>query len=122
MSEIVHYTGKIQYVEKLQNETLEEQCKRILSEHNHNDLYNYYDSWVEMLCDELYGEYIVAYGKIYKILDKNPKDTDGDIFNAHYNRDGTIDYDVMYYNCGCSLNEAIERALDSLKKEVRKRD
>ena len=37
-----------------------------------------------------------------------------DIQNAHDNGDGTIDYEVMYYNGGCSFNEAIEYALDDI--------
>ena len=40
---------------------------------------------------------------------------DEDIFNAHDNGDGTIGYEVMYYNGGCSFNEAIEYALEDMK-------
>ena len=49
MSEVVHYTGKIKLVEKLQNESLEEQCKRILSQHNFYKKDSYCDSWETML-------------------------------------------------------------------------
>ena len=49
MSEMVHYTGKISPVGKLPNETLEEQCERILKEHNYFELNSYCDSWREML-------------------------------------------------------------------------
>ena len=48
MSEMVRYTGKLRLKEKLPNETLEEQCKRILCEHNYFELQGYYDSWKEM--------------------------------------------------------------------------
>lgn len=115
MSEIVHYTGKLQLVDKLPNETLEEQCKRILVEHNYLDLDNYCDSWREMLCDKFYERYVVASGDVYKVVEKNYKDMNEDIFNAHDNTDGTIDYEVMYYNGGCSFNEAIEYALEDMK-------
>ena len=54
MSEMVHYTGKIAPVGKLPNETLEEQCKRILAEHNYFELNGYCDSWREMLYEKLY--------------------------------------------------------------------
>ena len=57
MSEMVRYTGKLRLKEKLSNETLEEQCKRILSEHNYFELQGYCDSWKEMLYDELYEKY-----------------------------------------------------------------
>ena len=115
MSETVHYTGKIQLVHKLPNETLEEQCKRILEEHNYFELNSYCDSWIEMLCEELYERYVIAGGEVYKVVEKNYKDMDEDIFNAHENGDGTIDYEVMYYNGGCSFNEAIEYALEDMK-------
>ena len=115
MSEMVHYTGKIVPVGKLPNETLEEQCKRILAKHNYLDLKIYCDSWQEMLCDEFYERYVVAGGEVYKVVEKNHKDMDEDIFNVHDNGDGTIDYEVMYYNGGCSFNEAIEYALEDMK-------
>ena len=114
MSEMVHYTGKITPVGKLLNETLEEQCKRILAEHNYFELDGYCDSWSEMLCDKLYERYVIACGEVYKVIEKNYKAIDDDIFNARDNGDGTIDYEVMYYDGGCSLNEAIEYALDDI--------
>ena len=107
MSEMVHYTGKIVPVGKLPNETLEEQCKRILAKYNYLDLKSY--------CDEFYERYVIAGGEVYKVVEKNHKDMDEDIFNAHDNGDGTIDYEVMYYNGGCSFNEAIEYALEDMK-------
>ena len=115
MSETVHYTGKIAPVDKLPNETLEEQCKRILAEHNYFELNSYCDSWIEMLCEELYERYIVTNDNIYKVVEKNNKTDEYDIFNATQNLDGTIDYEVMYYKGGCSFNEAIEYALEAMK-------
>ena len=53
MSEMVHYTGKIAPVGKLPNETLEEQCKRILAKYNYLDLKSYCDSWREMLYEKI---------------------------------------------------------------------
>ena len=85
MSEMVHYTGKITPVGKLPNETLEEQCKRILAEHNYFELNGYCDSWREMLYEKLYERYVIACGEVYKVIEKNYKDIDDDIFNAHDN-------------------------------------
>lgn len=115
MSEMVHYTGKIAPVGKLSNETLEEQCKRILEEHKYLALSKYCDSWREMLCDKLYEKYVIAGGEVYKVIEKNHRDMDEDIFDAHDNGDGTIDYEVMYYNGGCSFNEAIGYALEDME-------
>lgn len=115
MSETVRYTGKLKLVENLPNETFEEQCERILNENNYVELSTYCDSWEEMLCDELYDKYIVYNEKIYKVVEKNYKDVGEDIFEAYKNEDGTIDYEVMYYNGGCSFSEAIEYALNNME-------
>lgn len=115
MSETVRYTGKLKLVEKLNNETLEEQCKKILEECAYSKLNDYCDSWEEMLCDELYDEYVICNDKLYEILEKNSQDTDCDIFESYDNGDGTISYEVMYYNGGCGFAEAIEYALDNLE-------
>lgn len=112
MSEVVHYKGKIKLVEKLPNETLEEQCKRILAEYDYLELPSYFGSWEEMLNEELYNRYVVANENIYKVIEKLDKQYDYDIFNATNNKDGTYDYEVMYYNGGCGFSEAIENALN----------
>ena len=115
MSEMVHYTGKIARVENVLNETLEELCERILREHKYLSLSKYCSSWREMLCDKLYDQYVIVGGEVYKVIEKNHRDIDEGIFDAHDNGDGTINYEVMYYNGGCSFNEAIEYALEDMK-------
>ena len=114
MSETVRYTGKMSLIPKLENETLEEQCKKILKEYDYSKLYSYYDSWEEMLCDKLYGQYVIFDNDIYKIIEKIHKNIDQDIFEAYHNNDGTISYEVMYYNGGCSFDEAISYALEKI--------
>lgn len=114
MSETVHYKGKIKLLEKLPNETLEEQCKRISLEYGIEDAFECYDSWEEAFYQELYDDYIIARGNVYKLLECNELDSE-DVFNAYENPDGTIGYDVVYYNGGCGLSEAIEEALVNMK-------
>ena len=55
-----------------------------------------------------------------KIQDSYYNDIDSDIFNAHDNNDGTIDYEVLYYNGGCSFDEAVEYAIDNMKSKIHK--
>ena len=33
---------------------------------------------------------------------------------ADLNDDGTIDFEVKFYNGGCSLNEALDKAIDNI--------
>ena len=114
MSEVVHYTGKIKLVEKLPNETLEYQCKRILAQHGYTELESYCDSWNEMLYEEMYEKYVIVNGDLYEVIEKNDKKYDTDVFNASDNKDGSYNYEVMFYNGGCSFSEAIEIALDGI--------
>ena len=115
MSEMVRYTGKLRLKEKLPNETLEEQCKRILFEHNYFELQYYYDSWKEMLCYELYERYVIYNNEVYEVIEKNYRDFYDSIFEAYKNDNGTIDYQVVYYNGGCGFTEAIEEALNNIE-------
>ncbi len=114
MSEMVRYTGKLRLKEKLPNETLEEQCKRILREHNYFELQDYCDSWKEMLYDELYERYVVYNNEVYEVIEKNYRDFCDSSFEAYKNDDGIINYQVVYYNGGCGFTEAIEEALNNI--------
>lgn len=115
MSETVRYSGKLKLIPKLENESLEDQCKRILREHNYFELNEYYDSWQGMFYDKFYETYVISSDSIYEIIEKHSKPIDYDIFEAYPNKDGTISFNVMYYNGGCSLDEAIEYALESVE-------
>ena len=89
--------GKIKLIEKLENETLEQQCKRILGMKQLDD---YYDTYEEAIID---------------CNDEDREQEDCDIFEANINDDGTISYTVSYYNGGCCFSEAIRRSLKKLK-------
>lgn len=103
MSEQVHYKGKIELVERL-DETLEEQCKRILMEYNVDltDIDDYINEFYEYFGDE----YVISDNSLYKVISIEEV-TDEDVFSIHDNKDGTYDYEVSYYNGGCSFDEAI---------------
>ena len=118
MSETVQYKGKLKFVPKLhKNETLNEQCERILKECDKTniDLDFYEGDFVWAVYDELYNKYVIAGHNVYEIIEKISIDPDYDIFNATQNLDGTIDFHVMYYNGGCSFNEAIEEAISNME-------
>lgn len=111
MSEIKHYKGTLTKVEKLENETLEEQCKRIL---NYKDLESYYDSYQEMLIDENDEQYIIHKDTLYKVEER--KEIYNDIFNAEKIDDNKISFEVKYYNGGCGFSEAMDEALNKINK------
>lgn len=113
MSETVHYKGKIKLVEKIGNETLEDVCKRVCIANNITELPEYYDEWREVIFDDLYDKYVDFNNNLYEIIE-NKEIGDFDIFDMHENTDGTYDFDVMFYNGGCCLSEALETAFNRM--------
>ena len=111
MSETVHYRGTLTVVERLKNETIEEQCKRIL---NGAELDIYNDSYQEQLMDDNYEKLVIRGGVLYSV-EKKDIEQDQDIFTMTENENGTFDFEVRYYNGGCSFDEAMEYAFN--KKE-----
>jgi len=112
MSEMVHYKGRLKLVDKLPNETLEEQCKRLSGA---DEVTKYYDSYREILEDTMYKTYVINGNNIYEIVSKKEIEPDSDLFIMSDNKDGTYDYEVLYYNGGCSFTEAIEEAFENME-------
>jgi hypothetical protein len=111
MSETVHYKGVLRKVERLEGETLEEQCKRLLED---KELPSYFDSYQEFLLDEYYNKMTIQNSIVYSV-EKEDVDPDGDIFNASIEENGEIQFEVRYYNGGCGFDEAIEEAIKNIK-------
>lgn len=114
MSETVHYKGKLRIVDKLPNEGLEEQCKRLLKA---DEITKYYSSYQEMFEDTLHDTYVISDENIYEVVKKNRIEYDDSIFILNENTDGTYDYEVMYYNGGCGFTEAIAYSFKNLKQK-----
>lgn len=115
MSKMVHKIGKLKPIKEFQGMEIEEQCRLILLKQGYSQLYSFYDSWQEMFYEELYNEFTIVNNLIYEIIEN--EDGGMHFYNAHLNDDETIDYNVMYYNGGCSLSNAIETATKNLFTE-----
>ena len=112
MSETVHYKGVLRKVERLNEESLEEQCKRILG---NKELPSYYDTYQEYLLDEYYDGMTIQNGVVYQV-EREEVDPYDDLFNAQVRDNGEIAFEVRYYNGGCGFNEAIEEAIKGMEK------
>lgn len=117
MSEIVHYIGKLKEVVPREGETLQEVAKKIYDQAGFT-MSDYWKerfdgNWVKALCGET-ENYVRHNGRLFEVLQKISIDPDGDIANASENDDGTINYEVKYYNGGAGFNEAIDEALSKL--------
>jgi len=111
MSEMEHYSGILREIPKLENETLEEQCKRLLDV---DEIEIYYESYKEMYEDKYYGECVIYNNLVYEINSRKADPYD-DIFIANKNSDGSINFEVQYYNGGCGFGNAIEIALNNIQ-------
>lgn len=110
MSEVVHYKGTLTKIDKFTNESLEEQCKRLLNTH---ELPDYYDTYREMFEDTFYNQYVICNDEIYSVYRKDVYSDD--MFNAKIISNNEIEFEVMYYNGGCGFTEAIEIALKNIQ-------
>ena len=117
MSETVHYKGKLKLIVKTSNiDFLEDICKKLYAEYRSDDLY--YDSWCEQLQSELYNEYVVIEDdhenvSVYEIKSKKNID-EYEMFNVTKLDNDEYEYEVMYYNGGMGLSEAIEESFKRL--------
>ena len=115
MSDYEHSKGKLTPVEIVGD--LENTAKLLLEKMEIEPV-GWYDNFLEQFEVETYRTYIVLNDKIYKI-ESTPIDIYDDILNAVENEDETIDFEVKFYNGGCSFSEAIEIAVKRALTEKR---
>lgn len=116
MSETETHTGSLKPFPRNENEsdeayigryfaykgaTLDPNCTDVIDNFMEDFEYNDKAFWVD--------------GEIYDVLRHKEHEYD-DICEAHYNADGTIDFVAKFYNGGCCLSEAINSAIENLKK------
>jgi len=99
MSETEHFKGK-----------LTPTGKDLIDYVDGHKIPDYYDDEEEYFNDCLVDTAIVIDGKVFEIQRTEYEDSD-DIFESTKNEDGTIDFQVKYYNGGCGFGEALEEAL-----------
>lgn len=117
MSKMEMHIGKLEKIQIPDGVTTEEKAKEICkSRYGITELWTYYDDWTECLQSESCGGFVVVGGTLYHVI-SDEEITDGDIFNANENEDGTISYTLSYYNGGCSFSEAIEIAIERMRKQ-----
>jgi len=99
MSEVEHIKGKLKPTGKTINEFIGD----VEFETWQSNAREYFE-------DEYYGSAFEIDGKVFLITERKEVDTSNDIFESNLNKDGTIDFEVKYYNGGCGLNEALAHA------------
>ena len=116
MSQTIRQKGKLKLIPKLEGETLEQQCKRVIEYNlnsNINNYEDYYNSYEEQLLDEFYNSYYSYHGNLYE-LEYEDLDCSYDFAEGNLNEDGSIDFHVMYYNGGASLSEILDEVMKDI--------
>ena len=100
MSETEHHVGKLKPTGRSVDHYVSD-C----------DIPDYYESKQEYFDDVFTEKAYSISGMVYEVETKNVEGEDVAI--SKVNSDGTIDFQVRFYNGSCSFNEAIEDALNN---------
>lgn len=106
MSETEHKKGKMTPTGK----TIDEYMANV-------KIPDYYSSKVDYFNDEMYEQAICIDGKVYEV-ESVDVDVFGDIAEASINNDGTIDFEIKWYNGGACMSEMISDSLAKFGMEV----
>ena len=112
MSEVVRYRGKLREVENKTGLTVDELCKKICIQLGEELLPTFYSSYREQLADTY--DYVTYKDRLYEIVEKQLLYPSDSRYDGIINEDGSIEFDVQYYNGGCNFDTALSNALDSL--------
>lgn len=119
MSEYEHIKGTISLVPF--TGTLEETCFWCLNKQSitPDPEYGGDPNPFEMqLRDECYRDYVIHDNEVFEVVGAEEVE-EFDIYNASITPDGSgINFEVCYYNGGCSFDEAVGIALDKMLKEL----
>ena len=112
MSYTEYATGKIIEIKPIENQTLEDLCKIEFLKYDIEFDDEFYETYEDNLQDEQGDKYLIVGDRLFKYLENHSVDIDSaDISNVKINDDNTIDFEVMFYNGGGSLDDVIEYAL-----------
>lgn len=124
MSEMQHRKWILKKVEKLENETLEETCKRIfeeqLDEEDQNKFGMSFLSFKEFLlneCTDSFSGYFVYNNTLYELENIENVYEEDDIFKAKVLDESTIEFEIQFYDGWLDWKTAIEYAIESLDEE-----
>jgi hypothetical protein len=115
MSETVTYIGKLIKLYFPEDWDLEKKAKHVVKYLEMSEKSTFVDTWLETLYEDFYEKYAVIKDDIYRLNSLNESDYHG-IFHATKNEaTGEIDFICQFYNGGCSLGEALEKAIKGIE-------
>ncbi len=121
MSDTQHYKGTLTKI-SYDGETGEDAAKRILLTLRGMEKPDYYNTYKEFIECEFYGQAVIINDILYWAIKENIDPYDNFFVGRKTDDPNTIEFDVMYYNGGCSFCEAMEQALKNANQECSKKD
>ena len=116
MSEMEYHSGKLRKIPMKMDDSLEQQCRRIILELDPDLDLAYvserYNSFEELMRDDYCQEYLVLNGRVYEILEHSQ--SDDDTFDVWQDENDIINFVGSFYNGGTCLNEMLEDSLKSM--------
>jgi hypothetical protein len=110
MSDYESHSGKLRLVEAKENETFEQQCKRLWVENGEPEE-NYEEG---ELFSEFYEKYFQVKGRVWEVFDHEESDDDDTFCKLNMNGDGTITFHTRFYNGGTCMSEMVEDELERI--------
>lgn len=109
MSEVVTYKGRLTPID-LQGEELDLWIQQKLG---WTELKDYFDGWIDAICDELYEHYLYdpSSGVLYE-MERRELDPESFV-HAVREQDGSFSFVMSYYNGGVSFTEAAEEIFEA---------
>lgn len=106
------HIGKVRKID-LQGKSIEDWAQNIAEELGY-ELGDFYDSYKELVFDELYFRYVFVGDEVYEIIeDKEISEEDIEILTPEGNN--TYSFTMQFYNGGTCLNEMLENAIKRAK-------
>ena len=111
MSETVHYKGK---AVKIDCKNIEEYALKVL-EKKSKEREDYYDTAIEQITQDYYEEFFYDSEKeiLYSITYES-HDLEEEIIKAEKQPDGSIAFELRYYNGGAGFEECLQEAMNKL--------
>ena len=111
MSETVHYKGK---AVKVNCEDNEEYSLKILELKSTARL-DFYDSALEQIIQEYSTDFFYdSTNEILYSIEYESHDLEEEIIKAEIQKDGSIDFELRFYNGGAGFEECLQEAMDKL--------
>lgn len=112
MEETVHYKGVLKKVERLEGESLEEQCKRLL---DNKDLPFHLKSYQEYLVEKHYREMTIQNGVVYRV-EKEKGGSSEVMFDASQEANEEIAFELRYFDSDYDFDAALEKAIKRINQ------